>query len=121
MAVDKYPLIAQLLRCPMDLTLKQQKVTLPLPTPPHQPLNLRPKLPVPSPSPEPPTNQEYMRTLFDSIDTDDGGSLDRNEWTQFFCPDRDAVPRALVYDPESAECQKVSGFIFDCDGTIYQL
>ena len=62
-----------------------------------------------------------MRTLFDSIDADKGGSIDRDEWMQFFCPDRDSVPRALVYDPESAECQKVSGFIFDCDGTIYQL
>ena len=37
MAVDKYPLIAQLLRCPMDLTLKQQKVTLTLPPHPTTP------------------------------------------------------------------------------------
>ena len=33
-----------------------------------------------------------MRTLFDSIDADKGGSIDRDEWMQFFCPDRDSVP-----------------------------
>ena len=87
-AVERYPLIAQLLRCPMDLTLTQEK--------------------------------EYLRTLFDSIDTDGGGSLDRDEWTQFFCAKKESVPRALEWDPEGAECQQVSGFIFDCDGTIYQ-
>ena len=87
-AVGTYPLIGQLLRCPVDLSLKQQK--------------------------------QYMIALFDQIDADGGNSIDRDEWISFFCPDRDAVPRAVVWDPECAECQKVTGFIFDCDGTIYQ-
>ena len=54
--MDTYPLIAQLLRCPVDLNLKQQK--------------------------------EYMIALFDQIDADGGNSIDRDEWTTFFCPDR---------------------------------
>ena len=35
------------------------------------------------------------------------------------CGGSDSVPRAVAWDPEDPECEKVTGFIFDCDGTIY--
>jgi len=36
------------------------------------------------------------------------------------CRASPSVPRPVSWDPTSAECQRVTGFIFDCDGTIYQ-
>jgi len=87
-AVLKYPLIAQLLRVPVDVT--------------------------------PEDRQEYMRKLYDSIDDNHSDFIDRSEWIQFFCPDREAVPRPKQWDEEREDCHRITGFIFDCDGTIYQ-
>ena len=87
-AVLKYPLIAQLLRVPVDVT--------------------------------PDDRQEYMRNLYDSIDDNHSDFIDRAEWIRFFCPDREAVPRPTEWDEEREDCHRITGFIFDCDGTIYQ-
>jgi len=64
--------------------------------------------------------KEYMHGLCDKINTDGDDGIDRSEWVEFFCPARDSVPQATRWDPESAECRKITGYIFDCDGTIYQ-
>ena len=86
-AVLKYPLIAQLLRVPVDVS--------------------------------PDDRQEYMRNLYDSIDDNQSDFIDRDEWIRFFCPDREAVPRATEWDEEREDCHQITGFIFDCDGTIF--
>ena len=64
--------------------------------------------------------RDYMRELCDLINTDGDEGIDREEWIQYFCPTREAVPQATRWDPESADCRKITGYIFDCDGTIYQ-
>merc|ERR1740130_2035692 len=64
--------------------------------------------------------REHMRELCDLINTDGDEGIDREEWIEYFCPAREAVPQATRWDPGSAECRKITGYIFDCDGTIYQ-
>ena len=64
--------------------------------------------------------REYMHELCDLINTDGDEGIDRGEWVDYFCPVRDSVPQTTRWDPESAECRKITGYIFDCDGTIYQ-
>uniref|UniRef100_A0A7S2GL26 EF-hand domain-containing protein n=1 Tax=Octactis speculum TaxID=3111310 RepID=A0A7S2GL26_9STRA len=65
--------------------------------------------------------REYMVAMFDVIDVDLSDQVDREEWTKYFCASRDIVPRADKWNPkENSDCRKITGFIFDCDGTIYQ-
>jgi Ca2+-binding EF-hand superfamily protein len=64
--------------------------------------------------------KEHMRELCDLINTDGDEGIDREEWIEYFCPAREAVAQASRWEPGSAECSKVTGYIFDCDGTIYQ-
>jgi len=64
--------------------------------------------------------EEHMRELCDMINTDGDEGIDRAEWIRYFCPEREAVAQASRWDPNSAECRKITGYIFDCDGTIYQ-
>jgi HAD superfamily hydrolase (TIGR01450 family) len=68
----------------------------------------------------PDDQQEYMRNLYDSIDDNHSDFIDRAEWIRFFCPDREAVPRPTEWNEEREDCHRITGFIFDCDGTIYQ-
>ena len=87
-AVERYPLIAQLLRMPVDLNDEEQL--------------------------------EYMRCLCEQIDVDGENGIDRAEWVGFFCAAKVAVPQAKQWDAQSTECQQISGYIFDMDGTLYQ-
>ena len=64
--------------------------------------------------------REHMRELCDLINTDGDEGIDRDEWIEYFCPAREAVAQASRWDPGSDECRKITGYIFDCDGTIYQ-
>ena len=61
-----------------------------------------------------------MREVCDMINTDGDEGINREEWIRYFCPEREAVAQASRWDPNSAECRKITGYIFDCDGTIYQ-
>jgi len=64
---------------------------------------------------------DYMGEMYDMIDSDGSGSIDSAEWLSFFCPDRQAVPKPIEWDADAnPACAKVTGFIFDCDGTVYQ-
>ena len=89
-----------------------------------------------------------MGELFDVIDEDRSGDLELGEWMNFFCTaarppalpalrqrmltdgrsaavratgrNREAVPRPTEWDPDSPACAAITGYIFDCDGTLYQ-
>jgi len=63
---------------------------------------------------------QYMGELFDVIDEDRSGDLELGEWMNFFCRNREAVPRPTEWDPDSPACAAITGYIFDCDGTLYQ-
>uniref|UniRef100_A0A7S2GHG6 Uncharacterized protein n=1 Tax=Octactis speculum TaxID=3111310 RepID=A0A7S2GHG6_9STRA len=64
--------------------------------------------------------REYMTALFDEIDEDDSREIDREEWGNYFCASREVVSRPDQWNPqENPDCRKITGFIFDCDGTIY--
>ena len=64
--------------------------------------------------------REHMRELVQLINTDGDEGIDRDEWIEYFCPARESVAQASRWDPGSDECRKITGYIFDCDGTIYQ-
>ena len=64
--------------------------------------------------------------LYDAIDVDGSNDVDQSEWVNYFCRDRQAVREReggkwdTEWDPTEAGCRAISGFIFDCDGTLYQ-
>jgi len=90
-AVAKYPLISQLMRLPVGLS-EAEKI-------------------------------HHMEKLYDAIDVDGNDDICEHEWLSFFCRDRqttNCVSEPTAWDPARPECAAITGFIFDCDGTLYQ-